>query len=391
MKPKIFSAFLVLTFLLSLPLARADETADQYLVIFDAIQKADTMANTGQPTAALAKYQRAYNALINFQKTYPDWNPKIMTYRMAYLNEKIGALSEKALVAGTNSPDAKAAPAGGGAGGDQVKLIEPGAEPRKKLRLHPTEGDKQTLVMNMQMDMEMSVAGNKTPSVKIPPMIMTMEITPTKVSPEGDISYDTVITDATVAEDAEAMPQVTQVLKSSLASIKGMSGSGTITSRGIGKTMELKVPEGADPQVRQMVDQTRDLFSKGTSPMPEEAVGQGAKWEVKMPIKSGGVAIQQTTTTELVSVDGERITTKSLISQTAGKQQIQSPMAPGMKVDLSKMTGSGTGTSTLDMTRLLPIEAVVDYNSDLSMSVNVAGQNQPMSTKVVMNMKMQTK
>src|SRR5215469_11170072 len=85
MKPKIFSAFLVLTFLLFSPLARADETADQYLAIFDAIQKADTMANTGQPTAALAKYQRAYNALINFQKAYPDWNPKIMNYRMAYL------------------------------------------------------------------------------------------------------------------------------------------------------------------------------------------------------------------------------------------------------------------------------------------------------------------
>ena len=71
------------------------------------------------------------------------------------------------------------------------------------------------------------------------------------------------------------------------------------------------MPPGADAQTRQLMDQMKDSFSSVAAPLPEEAVGPGARWEVKMPIKSQGMTIDQTATYELVSLEGERLTTKA--------------------------------------------------------------------------------
>jgi len=77
--------------------------------------------------------------------------------------------------------------------------------------------------------------------------------------------------------------------------------------------------------------------------LPEEAVGPGAKWEVKMPVHSQGMTIAQTTSYELLSLEAERLTVTNTVSQSASNQKIQSPVMPGLKVDLTKMTGTGTG------------------------------------------------
>ena len=120
-----------------------------------------------------------------------------------------------------------------------------------------------------------------------------------------------------------------------------MSGTGTISSRGFSKGIEFKAPPGADPQTRQIMDQMKDSFASLAAPLPEEAVGPGAKWEVRMPIKSQGMTIDQTATYELVSIEGESLTTKSTITQHAANQKIENPAMPGLKVDLTKMTGNG--------------------------------------------------
>lgn len=72
------------------------ETADeQYVRIYGLIQQADALENSGQPAAALARYREARTALERFQKNYPDWNPKIVNFRLNYLAAKIAAVSER--------------------------------------------------------------------------------------------------------------------------------------------------------------------------------------------------------------------------------------------------------------------------------------------------------
>src|SRR2546426_349351 len=87
--------FLAFALLVGLFPVRAEGPDEQYVAIYNVIQQADTLENSGQPTEALTKYVAAQSSLQRFQKTYPDWNPKVVAFRLNYLAGKIGGLSAK--------------------------------------------------------------------------------------------------------------------------------------------------------------------------------------------------------------------------------------------------------------------------------------------------------
>jgi hypothetical protein len=120
-------------------------------------------------------------------------------------------------------------------------------------------------------------------------------------------------------------------------------------------------------------------------------VGAGAKWEVKMQLKSQGMTINQTATYELVSIDGERFTAKATIAQQAGNQKIQNPAMPGLKLDLTKMTGNGTGDLNCDLAKILPVDANLDSHSDMSMNMDLGGQKQTINMKMQANLRLESK
>jgi tetratricopeptide (TPR) repeat protein len=86
---KFFAALVI--FLLAAGLsARAQQSADdRYIGIYGAIQQADSLAGSGQSRQALDQYIEVQGELQKFQKIYPDWNPKIVNFRLKYLAEKI--------------------------------------------------------------------------------------------------------------------------------------------------------------------------------------------------------------------------------------------------------------------------------------------------------------
>ena len=378
---KYFSGLFIIAFLLNSWPAQADEAEDQYLHVISLADQADTLKTGGKAGPALAKYQEAQTALRTFQKNHPRWNMNVVSYRLNYLSENIAALSG-------NSSSAAAASA---PSDSQVKLLEPGAEPRKVLRLHPKPGDKQTMVMNIKMGIDMKVGDVLNQAVKVPAMTITMDVTVKSVSPTGDISYETLMGDGTVAEDVEVMPQISEAMKASLAKMKGLSGTGTMSSRGISKGIEIKVPESADPQTRQAIEQTKESFSMIATPFPEEAVGVGARWEFKTKIKSQGMTIDQTAVYELLSIEDERLTAKNTITQSAAKQKIQNPAMPALKFDLDKMTGNGTGEITFDLSKVVAPEGTLNTHSELMMGMNAEGQKQAMTMKMDLNLRIEAK
>ena len=71
--------------------AGAQSSDDQYVGIYNLIQQADRLA-VAQPAEALAKYLSAQSSLQRLQKLNPDWNPKVINFRLNYLAEKISEL-----------------------------------------------------------------------------------------------------------------------------------------------------------------------------------------------------------------------------------------------------------------------------------------------------------
>ncbi len=377
--------------------ARAEDPADLYQHMYILIQQADALDASGQSGPALAKYREAMTVLQNLKKEDPSWNSQAVSYRFNYLAGKIAALSEKAAKPATGSPtpgsqeaQPEAQPASA-ASAPQAKFLEAGAEPRKVLRLHPAPGDKQTLSLTMKIAMDIQAGQTPSQSMKMPTIRMTMDATVKSVSPEGDILYDMTMGNVDVAGEADANPQIVQLMKSAFSGFKGLSGSATMSDRGFVKGTEMKTPAGSDPQLRQVVDQMRESFARLSVPLPEEAVGPGAKWEVKMPLKSQGVTIDQTDAIQLVSVEGDRVTVKETIEQRASNQKIQNPALPGSTLDLTKMVGKGNSEVVFDLTGLLPREGTSALVSELVMGMNVGGQKNTMTMKQAVDLRFEGK
>jgi hypothetical protein len=379
------SGLLALALLLGLCPARADDGDDQYLQIYGLIQQADELSANGKRAPAKAKYLEAYTALRDFNKNYPEWNVKLVAARLKYVGQQVTAMSEEPRAAAasgsTNASGAKAEPkAATPTSSGPLKLLGAGAEPRKALRLHPAAGDKQKLVLNTKVALDMKMSDGQPSPIKLPSTSATIdipvEITVKEVSSKGDISYEVALGDTSAAETpAGGAPPAANAQKSPVGGIKGLSATGTISNHGFSKGLDFKPPPGADPQTRMLLDLLKDVFIQLVTPLPEEGVGPGAKWEVKAPVQSHSIKIDQTANYELVSVEGETYKTKSTSSQRAGpNQKIDNPIMPGMKVDLTKWTAKGTNEFGLDATKLMPSSGTMELHSEMGMGLGIPGQ-----------------
>jgi Tfp pilus assembly protein PilF len=89
-------ALLILIWAALLPSARAQSGPDdQYIIIYSLMQQADALDSSSQPRQALAQYVQVQGELQKFQKIFPDWNPRIVRFRLNYLMEKIAEETAK--------------------------------------------------------------------------------------------------------------------------------------------------------------------------------------------------------------------------------------------------------------------------------------------------------
>lgn len=391
---RIFAVGIFLALLLTVCVAQAEGPDDDYLAIYGIIDRADALSASGQTSQAHAKYLEAQRALAAFQRNNATFNPKMVSYRLNFLAQKIAATSDQTATtqksSGSASVGSKQATAQVAAK-SPVKLLNAGSEPRTVLRLHPPADDKQTMNMTIKMGMVMSAAGKTMPAMDVPEMLMTMDVAVKNVSDNGDITYEMQVSDVDVVTNANSTAAMATATKSSLAKMRGISGVGKISDHGIIKAVEMKRPDDADPQLNQMLEQMKDSFSSSSLPLPEEAVGAGAKWEYKTKIKSQGMTIEQTTGCELIALEGDRLTLRSTLTQSAANQKFESPAMPGMKMDLNKLTGTGTGDTTVDLTHIMPAMGTMDQKTAISLGMNMGQQKQTMDMKIDMRIKLESK
>ncbi|HEY5233041.1 MAG TPA: tetratricopeptide repeat protein [Verrucomicrobiae bacterium] len=89
-----FFSVIAIFLVVALSQARAQEGPDeQYVAIYSRIQQADSFQSLSQTRQALDGYVEAQTALQKFQKVFPDWDQKIISYRLDYLAGKIAALT----------------------------------------------------------------------------------------------------------------------------------------------------------------------------------------------------------------------------------------------------------------------------------------------------------
>ncbi len=353
---------------------------EQYVYIMTVIDRADALRKAGQADAARAKYKEAERALLQFKAANPLFDPKTVAYRLKEVTDQADARLPLAPM--TNSAAKSAAnleaDSATAAAKSGVKLLDPGAEPRKALRYHIQAGDKQTAIMTMKVKFDsanplVGPDGKQMMIPKIPAMSIPMDITVQSVAANGDITYEMVLGDVGIAQDTNTAPDDLQGMQKALAGIKGLTSTGVMSNRGIVKKFDTKIPAGADAQMRQFTDLIKDGSGNMNVPFPEEAVGAGAKWELKKTTKVQTASVEQTGTYELVSVDGDKLSTKSNVGIEAS-----APKGQGVMADM-QMGGNTLGTANLDLAK------VVGPSTELNMHMDVPmGKGQVMKTDISM-------
>jgi hypothetical protein len=269
-----------------------------------------------------------------------------------------------------------------------VRLLDAGQAPRRLLRYAPAAGSKQTARMKVEMTLEMEAAGAKQPAVTMPAIQVTMDVGVDSVSPNGDIHAKLRVSAFDIAKDDPS--GMGDVVRQTLKGLVGTKGELKLTSRGFVKLGRMRAPPGADPSVRQSIDQMEESLNKMISALPEEAVGAGARWEVLTRGRQNGIVTKQTITCEVVRLTGSSVDLSLRLAQSADPQKVAPPGLPaGTELQLVSLESHGEGTTTTDLSRLMPTRSSLGVTVSTRMKVGDQTEKQEMGMKAQLKVGME--
>lgn len=276
----------------------------------------------------------------------------------------------------------------GGAGAQPGKqpvitLLDPGAEPRRALRYRLTEGAREALVMRTNLTIDTSADGVPAPTVEYPPVVMNLSLHIASKPSDSQARYTFALESVDVEDAPGVRPEVLESMRQHFRAVTGMTGSAHVDTRGFNWDARMDVHRDMTPTIQQMMDSASQSMDQVSAPLPEEPVGQGARWELQQTIEQNGVTLQQKTLFELTELDGTRGILTTRITQHAGRQPMAVPSVPAGTAEMLSLDSTGSGRIYFDLDRLVP-RSTLDMRSDYSLRITSNGAPQTIETHVDM-------
>lgn len=264
----------------------------------------------------------------------------------------------------------------------EVRLLEPGIGERTVLRWKPEAGIPVRVRMVMHMQMSMAFDGQKLPGAELPGFAFNIVVTADNPNELGHFPVRSVYEKVELVGETE--PMIRDALLQALRPLEGAEMQFVIDDRGLLQSMDLRnfAPQvlemlGGERALRQMIESLAD-------PMPEEAVGVGAKWEVKQIMRAPNApVIESVVEYELLSRDGDQLNLKITSTQT-GKEQDFDVGVPGAQAKLNSASGSYHGTAFVRLSRLVPVNATNEGQMEFSFTITERGRTQRMDQTIRM-------
>lgn len=257
-----------------------------------------------------------------------------------------------------------------------VTVLGTGAEPRRALRYTATAGSKERVDLTMRMSLAMTMGEQSMPPMDIPAIRMGLTTDVNSITPSGDVTFTFGF--AEMSMEGGGMPP------GAGDALKGITGVITMNDRGVVKSTKLDLAMITDPSIKQLLSSAG--IEKLAAPLPEEALGVGARWEVRQPIEVNGIRTDQKMVFEVTAMDASTATMKVTTEQTAAPQKLTPPGMPaGADVSLVSMSGGGTGTLTLQPGAVMLL-GQLDGTTKIVMDVSAEGQQQRMSTDTTLKL-----
>jgi hypothetical protein len=239
--------------------------------------------------------------------------------------------------------------------GESMKLLDQGQPPRRKLRYawRPTQNEQ--LSMDLRTAVLTENVAAPQPEVPLPSVHITIAVDPKSVTPDGDLRYAWRVTSATVDASEETPSQVAEGIRVEVADIARMSGSALVTNRGLSKEVTIDSRKPNKLSGTGMAEGVRQTLRDVAAPLPEEAVGLGARWRRLSQLDVQDAIVTQAETFRLGELQGDRGLLEDALAQTAPPQALPAPAGlQGPPARMESMLASGQVTMHFDLSRLVP-------------------------------------
>ncbi len=268
----------------------------------------------------------------------------------------------------TTAPATTAPETSGADQGPTVTLLDPGAEPRSPLRFDlPAGTSSMTTTQTQQIDQTFN--GDAQPTAAFG-FLFVMQID-TVATAEG---YEVTSTVTSAGSGPGTAADVAAALDESLAALVGFRSVSLIDDRG--RILSAEIDEaslaGAPAEVADIMRQLGES-NQVAAPLPDEAVGVGARWQVEQRLELNGIALVQTTEYTLTAIDGPVLTIEVSGSQTPIETTVELPGLEGVDVEILEWTTSTTGSLIIDLASVVPTSSAV---SDVFQVLDVGGEGE---------------
>lgn len=275
----------------------------------------------------------------------------------------------------STTQDTAAADAPLAVGEARVILLDPGAEPRTELRLDIAASCSELTTMTTIQEISQEIDGQQMPEAGPIGNVMEME---TSATPIGD-NYEIRAEIISAVSAPDTPPLLAANIDAELAAIVGLTSYSTLTDRALQVPGSSRV-EGAE--ALGPMASTLESLNQAQSPLPEEPVGVGARWETISLLELEGLRITTIATSELVSIDG------TIVELTmTGRQEVDPDtrmQAQGLTGEVTEWEIVSSGTTVLDLATINPISSSVSTEGVQGFDFGFGGELvQELSTQIM--------
>lgn len=228
------------------------------------------------------------------------------------------------------------------------ELLDAGDAPRRPLRLDLEAGDSTGVVVTVDLGVVQEVDGAEQ-VLDAPPVSQTVVLTVDAV--DGDLAEVSVlVTDAAIDADGTDLTDADVLtLTAEARRAVGIVGRAQLDHRGGLRTFRYTLPDDVDPALATTLGELEGQIAALVVPLPDEAVGVGARWRVRSTTTLGGAVVDQVTTYTVTDLDDDRIAYTATIDQRAEDQTLALPgLADGTSGRLVSSQVAGTSVGSVE-------------------------------------------
>jgi len=246
-------------------------------------------------------------------------------------------------------------------------LVSPGLPPLKALRYASAKGTKTTLELAIESRIEAGEIKSTSPG-----LVFTLELAIDDVAADGSMKTTSTIQELTTRATRD-QPGGGHVLDEA-ETIKGLAITATLSPDGVLTDVkpalaDRKLSETAKAQIAQLAQALPQL----AMPLPTAPVGVGAKWRSSRALAPASpLALTAVTTIDVTAISGP-VVTFVMTSTVHGADQTVTQ--DGVPVDVKAITGTATGTGTIDLSK---IALAGKLGAELHMTMTAGGETTPM-------------